>query len=150
MIEIIAPAHRRDRKDVAVADRRERHDRPSHCRGDVGELVRLSFVFGEVHERRRHYDHRHHHHHRYYKFFLLVPEHAHEQPQGRRISAELRLRETSQSDLYERHTKMWMKRYGTGSGSDRVVLWDARSTPRPVATAPGTDSASLSVYAIAN
>jgi hypothetical protein len=30
-----------------------------------------------------------------------------------------------------------MKRYGTGSGSDRVVLWKARSTPRPVATAPG-------------
>ncbi len=29
--------------------------------------------------------------------------------------------------LYERHTKIWMKRYGTGSGSDRVVLWDARS-----------------------
>src|SRR5262245_9825461 len=29
--------------------------------------------------------------------------------------------------LYTRHTKIWMKRYGTGSGSDRVVLWDARS-----------------------
>jgi hypothetical protein len=31
-------------------------------------------------------------------------------------------------DLYARHTKIWMKRYGTGSGSDRVVLWDARFT----------------------
>ncbi len=30
--------------------------------------------------------------------------------------------------VYIRHTKIWMKRYGTGSGSDRVVLWNARST----------------------
>src|SRR5262245_16930759 len=48
--------------------------------------------------------------------------------------------------LYARPTKIWMKRYGTGSGSDRVVLWDARSTPRPVATAPGTVPARPSVH----
>ena len=39
-----------------------------------------------------------------------------------------------------------MKWYGTGSGSDRVVLWDARSTPRPVATAPGNVPARPSVH----
>lgn len=43
-------AQRRDRKDVAIANRRERHDRPPDRRGDVGELVRLSFIFGEVHK----------------------------------------------------------------------------------------------------
>ena len=33
----------------------------------------------------------------------------------------------SGTELYAWHTKNWMKRYGTGSGSDRVVLGDARS-----------------------
>src|SRR5262245_9445062 len=41
-------AHRRDRKDVAITDCRERHDRPPYCRGYVRELVRLSFIFGEI------------------------------------------------------------------------------------------------------
>src|SRR5262245_27970028 len=43
-------AQRRDRKDVAITDRRERHDRPPYCRGYVGEFVRLSFIFCEIHE----------------------------------------------------------------------------------------------------
>src|SRR5262245_5419909 len=41
------------------------------------------------------------------------------------------------NQLYERHTKMWMKWYGTGSGSDLVVSGTAlsertRSLPLPV------------------
>src|SRR6266545_7103378 len=51
-----------------------------------------------------------------------------------------------QTALYTRHTKIWMKRYSTGSGGDRVVLWEVRSTPRPVATAPGTVPARPSVH----
>src|SRR5215217_3832346 len=45
-------AERRDRHDVAVADRRQRHDRPPHGVRDRAEAVGLGVALGQIHEAR--------------------------------------------------------------------------------------------------
>ena len=45
-------AERGDRNDVAVADRRERHDRPPHGVRDRAETVGLGVALGQIHEAR--------------------------------------------------------------------------------------------------